>query len=131
MAEAAQAKPGAIIVGQGPLARRLFPEIPWAKLGEEQTLVKSKNGVLLVAGGRPRGTLYAVYRLLSQKCGVRWWAPWATTVPKNPKLSFGKLDWSETPAFEYRDPYWFHAFDGDWAARNFNNGFNEIGRAHV
>ncbi len=122
--DATQARAGAIVVGQGPIAKRLFPEVRWEALGQEQTLIRSKGGVLLVAGGRPRGTLYAVYRLLSQKCGVRWWTPWATTVPKNPKLAFPPMNWSETPAFEYRDAYWFHAFDADWAARNFSNGFN-------
>jgi len=114
----------AIVVGQGPIARKLFPEVDWSKLGLEQTLIRSKGNILLVAGGRPRGTLYAVYRLLQVKCGVRWWAPWATTIPKNPKLAFASMNWAETPAFEYRDPYWFHSFDADWAARNFDNGFN-------
>lgn len=113
-----------IVVGQGPVASKLLPTVDWAKMGQEQTLVQSKGNVLVVAGGKPRGTLYAVYRLLQVKCGVRWWTPWATTVPKNPKLTFAAMNWTETPAFEYRDPYWFHSFDGDWAARNFDNGFN-------
>lgn len=121
---AAEAPRNAIVVGQGLAARKLFPEVQWDRLGEEQTLIKTKGNVLLVAGGQPRGTLYAVYRLLQVKCGVRWWTPWATTIPKNPKLAFGPLNWTETPAFEYRDPYWFHSFDADWAARNFDNGFN-------
>ncbi|MFI5386128.1 MAG: DUF4838 domain-containing protein [Fimbriimonadales bacterium] len=121
---AVDAPRNAIVVGQGLVARKLFAGVQWGKLGEEQTLIRSKRDVLLVAGGQPRGTLYAVYRLLQVKCGVRWWTPWATTIPKNPKLAFGAMDWTETPAFEYRDPYWFHSFDADWAARNFDNGFN-------
>ena len=112
------------MVGQGPLARKMLPKIDWSKLGKEQTLIQSRGNVLVVAGGGPRGVLYAVYRLLQVKCGVRWWTPWATTIPKNRKLVLPSLNWSETPAFEYRDPYWFHAFDSDWAARNFDNGFN-------
>lgn len=112
-----------IVVGQGPVASKLLPTVDWAKMGQEQTLVQNKGNVFVVAGGKPRGTLYAVYRLLQVKCGVRWWTPWATTVPKNPKLTFAAMNWTETPAFEYRDPFWFHSFDGDWAARNFNNGF--------
>src|SRR5262249_34557227 len=31
------------------------------------------------------------------------------------------LDVTDQPAFESRDPFWFPAFDGDWAARNFSN----------
>jgi len=121
---AVEAPSNAIVVGQGPIARKLFPAVDWSKLGEEQTFIRSKGNVLLVAGGRPRGTLYAVYRLLQVKCGVRWWTPWAITIPKNPKLAFAAMDWTETPAFEYRDPYWFQSFDPDWATRNFDNGFN-------
>lgn len=122
--EVEQAPDNSIVVGSGPLSRKLLPKVRWEALRGEQTLVQSAGNVLVVAGGAPRGTLYAAYRLLQEKCGVRWWAPWAATVPKNPELVFGAMDWSETPAFEYRDPYWFHAFDADWAARNFNNGFN-------
>lgn len=123
--EAPKHMPGnVIVVGQGPLARELVPNGPWGRLGSEQTYLKSVGNRLVVAGGGTRGTLYAVYRLLGEKCGVRWWAPWATTIPHNPKLKLGAMDWSETPAFEYRDPYWFHAFDADWAARNFDNGWN-------
>ena len=114
----------AIIVGQGAIAQAQFPEVQWAKLGDEQTLIRSHKDVLLIAGGGQRGTLYAVYRFLQVKCGVRWWTPWATTIPKNANLTFADMDWTETPAFEYRDPYWFHAFDPDWAVRNFDNGFN-------
>lgn len=122
--DASKAPAGSIVVGQGPLARKLFPDVRWERLGQEQTLVRSKGGVLLVAGGEPRGTLYAVYRLLGKRCGVRWWTPWATTVPRNPGLVLPPIDESETPAFEYRDAFWYHAFDGDWAARNFCNGFS-------
>lgn len=124
IADAKEVPANGIVVGSGTLARQLVPSAPWSSLASEQTLVRCADDRMVVAGGAPRGTLYAVYRLLQEKCGVRWWAPWATDVPKNPDLRFGAMEWSERPAFEYRDPYWFHAFDADWAARNYNNGFN-------
>jgi hypothetical protein len=34
------------------------------------------------------------------------------------------LNLTEKPAFEARDPFWFPAFNGDWAARNFSNSQN-------
>ncbi len=111
-----------ILVGQGPLSERLFPEVKWAELGKEEVLLKTKGNVLLVAGGKPRGTVYASSRFL-HRLGVRWWTPWADTVP-NKKPIIGDLDVRESPALEYRDNYWFHAFNADWAARNYNNGFN-------
>ncbi len=107
----------AIVVGQSTL---LAPDIDWAKLGSEEVLIQNRDGRLLVGGGRPRGTVYAVNRLLHRQ-GVRWWAPWATTVPKKARLTFKDLEIRETPAFESRDPFWFHAFDRDWARRNSSN----------
>src|SRR5260221_700608 len=68
----------AIIVGPGPIAEKLFPEIPFSQLGPEEIVIKTKGNRLLLAGGRPRGTLYAVSRFLQDQCGVRWWTPWAS-----------------------------------------------------
>jgi hypothetical protein len=114
--------PAGIVVGQGSVARKLFPEVPFDRLGAEEIVILSKGRYLLLAGGRPRGTLYAVYRFLSKVCGVRWWAPWATHIPKKSTLRVPALSLEEKPAFEYREPFWYPAFDGDWAARNYYNG---------
>jgi len=108
----------AILVGPGPLATELFPEVKLSKFGGEEFTMRTKGGRLLLAGGRPRGTLYAIYRFLQDDLGVRWYTPWFTHVPKRESLSLGALNVRGKPAFEYRDPFWFPAFDGDWAARN-------------
>ncbi|MCY2926012.1 MAG: hypothetical protein NT031_11340, partial [Planctomycetota bacterium] len=112
----------AIIIGPGPLAAKLFPDVKLASFGGEQLTMRTQGGYLLLAGGRPRGTLYAVSRFLQEQCGVRWWSPYAAQIPINPNLSVDKLAVDETPAFESRYPYWFSAFDTDWAVRNGNNG---------
>lgn len=112
----------AIVVGPGAAAEAAFPEVKLGSFGEEQIAIRTKGNRLLLAGGRPRGTLYAVYRFLQDECGVRWWAPWATTVPKQATLRIRDLAVDARPAFESRDPFWFPAFDGDWAARNCANG---------
>ncbi|MCC6729124.1 MAG: DUF4838 domain-containing protein [Chthonomonadales bacterium] len=111
----------AIVVGQGPVADRLFPDAGLAAMGREQLTMRTRPGYLLLAGGRPRGTLYAVYRFLQTRCGVRWWAPWAERVPSKAALTVPELSVTEQPAFESRDPFWFPAFNGDWAARNYSN----------
>src|SRR6266542_3950621 len=72
----------AILVGPGDAARRVFANVPFDSLGGEELLIKTKGSRLLLAGGRPRGTLYAVSRFLQQQCGVRWWTPWASRIPK-------------------------------------------------
>lgn len=120
---ATSAPVGSILIGWGPLSRATFPEVDVKYLGKEEVLLKSRNGRLLVLGGSDRGTLYASTRLL-HRLGVRWWSPWASTIPLKPSLVLPSMNVRESPAFEYRDLYWFQAFDADWAVHNFNNGFN-------
>ncbi len=111
----------AIIVGPGPAAKALFPDVPFDQLGQEEIVIKTSGGRLLLAGGRPRGTLYAVAQFLQGSCGVRWWTPWASQIPSRPTLTVGALDVRYAPVFESRDPFWFPAFNAAWAVRNFSN----------
>lgn len=117
-----------IIIGPGELIDKIFPEVKEfleknsSPFGGEQLTIRTKGKYLLLAGGRPRGTLYAVYRFLHQQCGVRWWTPWATYIPKKSTLKIPVLSIEEKPAFEYREVFWYPAFDGNWAARNYCNG---------
>jgi len=112
----------ALVVGQGPLASRLAPDVDPAQLGGEEWVLRTTGGnCLLLMGGRPRGTLYAVYRFLQEHAGIRWWTPWAVHVPKRPTFAVGDLRETKKPAFESRDPFWYSAFNADWAARNLSN----------
>lgn len=117
----AKAPRRAIIVGQGPLAARYFPEVRFDQLGLEGIAIRTKGQRVLLAGGRPRGTLYAVSQFLQEQCGVRWWTPWASRIPRHPTLRVGSLDVQYSPTFESRDPFWFPAFNKEWAVRNFSN----------
>jgi hypothetical protein len=112
----------AILIGPGSAARKTFAEVPFDLLGAEELVIKTKGNRLLLAGGRPRGTLYAVSRFLQEQCGVRWWTPWASRIPKQPTLRVGELNVRAKPAFEYRESYWYPAFDADWSWRNGING---------
>ncbi len=112
----------AIIIGPGAAARTLFPDVALDKLGPEEFVMRTQGQRLLLAGGRPRGTLYAVDRFLQEQCGVRWWTPWATNVPQRATLRIPNLNARYQPPFEYREPYWFAGFDPLWKARNGPNG---------
>ncbi|MDQ2798499.1 MAG: DUF4838 domain-containing protein, partial [Armatimonadota bacterium] len=114
------ARQSAIIVGAGPLTKAFLPDS--ARLGPEELIMRTHGRYLALAGGRPRGTVYAVTRFLQEQCGVRWWTPWASRIPHRPTLRLTALNVRETPAFEYREPYWFSAMDGAWAVHNQNNG---------
>src|SRR6185436_18464177 len=122
-----EAPENAIIVGQGSLATKLFPEIDFPRLGPEEFVIRTRGGRLLLAGGRPRGTIYAVNRFLQEQCGVRWWTPWATNIPHRATLRIADLSVRGKPAFEFRAPFWFQGFDPLWKVRNgVNSEWNNI-----
>jgi len=73
------------------------------ELGAEEWVVRTVGNRLLLYGGRPRGTLYAVYELLERHLGVRWWTPYEEHVPNLPDLELPFLDDRGSPAFVYRD----------------------------
>jgi hypothetical protein len=111
----------AIIVGPGKAATALFPDVPFSQLEGEEWIIRTQGERLLLAGGRSRGTLYAVSRFLQDQCGVRWWTPWASRIPQQTTLRLPDLNIRAKPAFEYRAPFWFDAFDPAWSWRNLCN----------
>ena len=91
--------------------------------GPEQWALRSVGEDVVLVGGRPRGTLYAVYRFLEDQLGVRWWNAYEEQVPKRPTLQIPNLDRHGEPKFRYRDIYSLFAHDGGrFAARNRLNG---------
>lgn len=117
-------------------AKLADPQFAVGNLGDEGLIIRTVGKDLILAGGEPRGTLYAVYTFLEDEVGCRWWAPGASTIPRQPNLAFAKLDKSYVPPLEYREPFWETAFDGDWALRNKANGIHmqltpEMGGKHV
>jgi hypothetical protein len=110
-----------LLVGPG-AARLAAPGFSNEGLGEEGLIIRTVGNDMILAGGRPRGTLYAVYTFLEEQVGCRWWTPTVMYVPPRATLAFDKLDVRINPRLEYREPFWYSAFDGDWAARNRCNG---------
>ena len=43
--------------------------------------IKAVDGNLVLRGGKVRGALYAVYHLLEDVLGVRWWSIWEESIP--------------------------------------------------
>jgi hypothetical protein len=91
-------------------------------LGDEGFIVQTAGNSLAMAGGRLRGTMYAVYSFLEEHLGCRWYSSSASVIPRPDIVRVGAIDEEQRPAFEYREPFYFDAFDGDWAARNRSNG---------
>lgn len=74
-------------------------------LGSEESVIKTVAGSLILTGGRPRGTLYAVFLFLEEELGCRWYTIWDERVPHRPALVIGRMDRRSQPAFPIRDLY--------------------------
>jgi hypothetical protein len=112
-----------ILVGDNTRLRRLKPGIEFKKLGADGFAFRSEGSRLIIAGGRPRGTLYGVYTLLEEKLGVRWFTPELEVVPKRDHVELPKLNETRVPALEYREVFWTEMMrDADFAARHRLNG---------
>lgn len=86
----------AIYVGQTDLAAR---HVDFSKLGQEDWIIKTADQNLILAGGRPRGTLYAVYEFLEQKLGCHWLDEFTEVVPSRPELKLATMNIKGRPAF--------------------------------
>ncbi|MBI4023903.1 MAG: DUF4838 domain-containing protein, partial [Verrucomicrobia bacterium] len=90
VAEAAlAANDKAIYVGQTRFARD--QGINFEQLGAEESILRTVNGNLILCGGRPRGTLYAVFAFL-ESLGCRWYTPWHEKMPRQPQLRVALMD---------------------------------------
>lgn len=120
-----------ILLGNTRRLQELGIEIDWQKLGREGYVLKTVGKRLVVAGGEPRGTLYGVYGLLEEHWGCRWFTPDCSRIPHHDRLVIGPLDETTVPALEYREPFTFDCFDGDWCARNrMNSSSARLGPQH-
>jgi len=94
-----------IVVGAGQRAKEFLGSgFDWKQVGLDGIVLQSGNGWLVLAGDRPRGSLYAVYELL-EGLGVRFWYPGATDVPTNPNLTLPEQNTVYTPPFSYRENF--------------------------
>jgi hypothetical protein len=91
--------------------------------GADGFTLRTTGDRLLIAGPRPRGTLYGVYALLEEMLGVRWFTPDVESVPRHKRVVLPELNESQTPALEYREVYWSEFIhDADFAAKHRLNG---------
>ncbi len=92
----------AIYVGDTAFARR--NGVRRASLAREEYIIRRVGKSLILCGGGPRGTLYAVAEFLEDHGGVRWLTlAGEEYVPLRPKLRLPRVDRHVKPAFVDRD----------------------------
>ena len=107
-----------IILGDNKHLQSLGATIDFNELGNEGYVIRTVGNRLVIAGGALRGNMYGVYGLLEDHLGCRWFAPGVSRIPKHDRLAIGPIDDKQIPVLEYREPFTFDCFDGDWCARN-------------
>jgi hypothetical protein len=107
-----------IILGDNAHLKQLATGIDFEPLGPEGYVIRTVGNHLVIAGGSLRGNMYGVYGLLEDHLGCRWFAPGVSRIPKQKRLALGPIDDRQVPVLEYREPFTYDCFDGDWCARN-------------
>ncbi|NLC57114.1 MAG: DUF4838 domain-containing protein [Armatimonadetes bacterium] len=104
-----QGRPGPgtnILLGRSREVERRLPRLDWRALGSDGIVIRTVGDDLVLSGGRPRGTLYAVYTFLQDVVGCRWYASDAEEViPNQPTLVVPRQEVVYRPPFDYRHHY--------------------------
>src|SRR5438874_9971181 len=95
-----------ILLGDNRHLAMLRTKVDFAKLGTDGFMLRVDGNRLIIAGGKPRGTLNDVYTLLEEKLGVRWFTPEMEVVPKVDRVRLSALDETRIPALQNRDVFW-------------------------
>lgn len=74
-------------------------------LDKEEWILRAAGDNLILTGGRPRGTLYAVYEFLESEVGCLWLDRDTEVVPSKPNLTVDQPDIRSKPAFWWRSFY--------------------------
>ena len=81
------------------------------KLGEEEWAIRTVGDDLILTGGRPRGTLYAVYEFLESRAGCRWVTPNTDVIPSDRDFAIPALDTRGQPGFSWRETTLYQRHD--------------------
>jgi Domain of unknown function (DUF4838) len=93
-------------------------------LGNEGYEISIKENRILLSGGRTRGTINAVYALLEEDLGCRFYTNDSIRVPQSHSLVIAPAERRVVPQLRIRDPFYACAFDADWSLRNRTNAPN-------
>lgn len=91
-----------VFIGQTSQTQSILPGFNWGSLAHDGILIKRVGSDLILAGDRPRGSLYAVYDYL-ESLGVRFFAPDETLVPTTSTIALPAIDKTYVPKLQYRE----------------------------
>jgi hypothetical protein len=92
-----------------------------AALGEEGYRIAIEGDDLVLAGGTGRGVVNAVYALLEEDLGCRFYTNESIKLPLGNTLSLRPVPRTFMPKLRLRDPFWAIVFNEAWSVRNRTN----------
>ena len=104
--DAGRSEPVRIFVGQTETVKKLMPDFDWRSFKHDGIVIQPVAKGLVLAGDRPRGSLYAVYTFLEDNIGIRWWTPDASFVPAKPSLKVNVARKIHVPPFRCRETFY-------------------------
>ena len=132
--DADPAKGPMILVGLSKKLEELdgLAKIDFEPLGDEGFVIRTAPPHLVLAGGRQRGSLYAVYTFLEDHLGCRWFTPTVSRIPNQERITIGAIEELQaSPTMEFRTIS-LDGMDLDWAARNkINAGLQRVAPGSV
>ena len=90
-------------------------------LGDEGYRIAADNGQIILSGGKTRGIINAVYALLEEDLGCRFYTNDSIRLPKSSTLTVAPIPRSYIPKLILRDPFYFVSFNPVWSLRNRTN----------
>ncbi|MCC6795716.1 MAG: DUF4838 domain-containing protein [Candidatus Hydrogenedentes bacterium] len=101
-----------IFIGTGAAAAAGKLGFDTTGMGEEAFRIRIAKKAVVIAGGRPRGTLYGVYEFFERYCGVRFLTFDHTYFPEVGEQHFlPEADFTYSPPFSFRSSYYKENFD--------------------
>lgn len=123
----AVAGPGITVwIGRDGLPQDLLAEVNLEGLEPDGLHLRTSGKNLIIAGGRQRGTMYAVFEFFERYMGVRWLAPDFTHVPPAPE-SLAPIDFRYVPPFALRETNYRPFSNPEFAvAHRLNGSFSPV-----
>ncbi len=90
-------------------------------LGTEGYALEIMDPNVYLVGGSGRGLMHAVYSLLEEDLGCRWYCLTSVDTPHGERLAVSLTPRKVIPVLELRDPYILKMHDSNWSLRNKTN----------
>lgn len=93
-------------------------------LGDEGYAISISRGAIILSAGKTRGVMNAVFALLEEDLGCRFYANDSIRLPHTNTLVIAPVARRHVPQLKLRDPFYACAFDPLWSLRNRANAPN-------